>query len=48
MEKIVKECGGIILFYLFIILCVIIVNARFDHLNDESVIEKNTIAYSNN
>ncbi len=48
MEKLVKEYGGIVLFYLFIIICVIVVNARFNYLNDSLDIETSTIAYSNN
>ncbi len=38
MELVLKKYGGVTLFYMFIILCIILVNARFETLNDmESV-----------
>ncbi len=40
----IKNYGGIILFYIFIIICVIIVNARFEQLNEVSTIQNNILA----
>ncbi len=39
MQNVVRKYGGLVLFYLFIILCVVIVNARFEYLNSEDINE---------
>lgn len=46
MKKIIVNYGGIILFYLFLILCIVLLNARFSYLN--SNVSKNySYSYNN-
>ncbi len=48
MKKFLEKNGGLILFYLFIILCVVMVNFRFEYLNNSNeVVQKNVYALNN-
>ena len=45
MKDLVMKYGGVVLFYIVIVLMIMIVNARFNHLNN--TIDNVTYAYNN-
>lgn len=45
MRKVIVNYGGIILFYLTIVLCIFLINARFNYLNN--CLENTTYVYNN-
>ncbi len=47
MEKMIKEYTGVILFYIFILICVLLVNARFEDLNSVKNMDTDLYAYNN-
>ena len=46
LKKLFKDYGLILLFYLFLVLCILILNARYSYLNVK--IENNYTSSSNN
>lgn len=47
MKKTLTNIGGLILFYMVIVFGVLLLNLRFEHLNDNIEIDKNYIAMNN-
>lgn len=45
MEKLWQKYGGVILFYGIILICIVLINGRFQYLNEQNKVQDNVIAY---